>query len=68
MEEYIKIKYYSKSMGESVDIEEMHPQHLSNAIHKAVKGDYPIMFEIHKTTIEEVVWASADINPRQIVE
>jgi|TARA_R110000822_G_scaffold12163_3_gene44070 NAD-dependent dihydropyrimidine dehydrogenase PreA subunit len=56
MEEYIKIKYYSESRGESVDIEEMHPQHLSNAIHKAVRGDKSIVFEIHKTTVEEVVW------------
>ena len=50
------IKYQSDSKDELMAIEDMHSQHLVNAIYKAVREDNQIVFEVHKTQVEKVVW------------
>jgi hypothetical protein len=55
-EEKMVIKYKSESKDELIAIEDMHPEHLINAIYKAVRENKQIVFEVHKILIEKVVW------------
>jgi len=55
-EEKVVIKYKSESKDELIAIEDMHPEHLINAIYKAVRENKQIVFEVHKILIEKVVW------------
>ncbi len=52
----VVIKYQSDSKDELMAIEDMHSQHLVNAIYKAVREDNQIVFEVHKIQVEKVVW------------
>jgi len=52
----VTIKYHSKSQQDWIAIEDMHPQHLVNAIYKAVKENNQLTFEVHKTQVEKVIW------------
>tara|TARA_R110002020_G_scaffold20231_4_gene69211 strand:+ start:7179 stop:7418 length:240 start_codon:yes stop_codon:yes gene_type:complete len=56
LEDKVVIKYQSDSKDELIAIEDMHSQHLVNAIYKAVRENNQIIFEVHKIQVEKVVW------------